>query len=286
MQSTTKASSERRIRTTRGAESGVALIMALMALLLLTAIGLTLATSTSTEVQVAANYRWSLQALHNAEAGIEVAKTVLVGDKWPTRLAQRTGIPIAPATKGWTPGVPASYSPLPATEGGSRDFENGSAACDPLGAGMGYGVVMRDDNGDGSALENRTHYPPAAPANQYLKGSFTVWYRWALTYDRTDGTVRDMKKDDNSYPSEVMIVVSEGVAPGQATAGTRAVQVVEATIYGPIQSEPCDAGLTPQAGSGPGGAGLNPCQPIGDNITVAVPGSGSSGGAIIDATRQ
>ena len=48
-----------------------------MALMLLTFLGLTLAATTSTELQIATNYRWSQQALYNAEAGIEAGKIIL-----------------------------------------------------------------------------------------------------------------------------------------------------------------------------------------------------------------
>jgi len=50
----------------RGHERGFALILAILALMLLTFLGLTLATSTSTELRIATNYRWNQQALYNA----------------------------------------------------------------------------------------------------------------------------------------------------------------------------------------------------------------------------
>ena len=55
-------------------EGGFALILAILSLMLLTFLGLTLAATTSTELQIATNYRWSQQALYNAEAGIEAAR--------------------------------------------------------------------------------------------------------------------------------------------------------------------------------------------------------------------
>src|SRR5437867_4139967 len=58
-------------------ESGFALILAILALMLLTTLGLALATITSTELQIATNYRWSQQALYNSEAGVEVGKIIL-----------------------------------------------------------------------------------------------------------------------------------------------------------------------------------------------------------------
>ena len=49
-------------RSVHGTQSGFALVLALLALLLLTFLGLTLAVTTSTELQIATNYRWSEQA--------------------------------------------------------------------------------------------------------------------------------------------------------------------------------------------------------------------------------
>ena len=61
----------------RPGERGFALVLAILSLMLLTFLGLTLATTTSTELQIATNYRWSQQALYNAEAGIESARILL-----------------------------------------------------------------------------------------------------------------------------------------------------------------------------------------------------------------
>ena len=58
-------------------QAGFALILAILSLMLLTFLGLTLAATTSTELQIATNYRWSQQALYNAEAGLEAAKLLL-----------------------------------------------------------------------------------------------------------------------------------------------------------------------------------------------------------------
>jgi type II secretory pathway component PulK len=55
-------------------ESGFALILALLALALLTTMGLALANSSSVELQIATNQRWAESARYNAEAGLEYAK--------------------------------------------------------------------------------------------------------------------------------------------------------------------------------------------------------------------
>ena len=52
----------KKAETARG-ESGFALVLAILSLMLLTFLGLTLATTTSTELQIATNYRWSQQAV-------------------------------------------------------------------------------------------------------------------------------------------------------------------------------------------------------------------------------
>ena len=62
----------------RAREAGMALVLAIMALMLLTFLGLTLAATTSTELQIATNYRWSEQARYNAEAGVEAGKVILI----------------------------------------------------------------------------------------------------------------------------------------------------------------------------------------------------------------
>ena len=56
-------------RRDRRHEGGFALILAILALMLLTFLGLTLATTTSTELRIATNYRWNTQALYNAGGG-------------------------------------------------------------------------------------------------------------------------------------------------------------------------------------------------------------------------
>ena len=126
--------------TTRGrsGESGFALLLAILSLMLLTFLGLTLAATTSTELQIATNYRWSLQAFYNAEAGIEAGKRVLQTINWRAALPAARGSWAPPTT---TP-VPTTNQPVPPFAGGTRNFEMG--LCDQRGFGAGYGVVLND----------------------------------------------------------------------------------------------------------------------------------------------
>ena len=59
--------------TERDHESGAALLIALMAIMLISALGLTLALTTGAETIIAANYRDGVQGLYAADAGLERA---------------------------------------------------------------------------------------------------------------------------------------------------------------------------------------------------------------------
>jgi hypothetical protein len=208
-------------------EAGFALILAIIALMLLTFLGLTLSLSTSTETQVARNYSWSRQAHYNALAGAEVARNILT-----TALLNGTVVdwsPYLPATR-----VAGSMSAPPATGSNSnRDWEG--AYCDkPVTEygrnGVGYGRIMTlDGSSTGTQLQDVTTYQ-----GQNLKGAFTVWVRRVTKWD---GSTNQMV-DDTAQNSRAVITV-EGVAPYIFTASNQsgatqrqqqAVQVIEIDI--------------------------------------------------------
>ena len=122
-----------------GDAAGFALILALLALMLLTFLGLTLATTTSTELQVAANYRWSQQAYYNAEAGLEAAKIMLRRVQDANKV-----LPVARVGTSWNEYTanPTSAPTGLALATATRNFENWR--CDKRGNGVGYGVVIND----------------------------------------------------------------------------------------------------------------------------------------------
>src|SRR5205085_3004812 len=66
-----------RLAQTRRPERGVALVASLMTLLLLTAMGLTIALIATTETAVSANYRRNEQAFFSADAGVGIARESL-----------------------------------------------------------------------------------------------------------------------------------------------------------------------------------------------------------------
>jgi type IV pilus assembly PilX-like protein len=72
-----------RLRTRLAAEEGTALVIALMAVLLLTALGAAVVMVTNTETKISANHRNSLEALYAADAAVErVVQDLLMVPRW------------------------------------------------------------------------------------------------------------------------------------------------------------------------------------------------------------
>jgi hypothetical protein len=88
-------------------ERGAALVMALISLLLLTALGLALVMTTSTETMIAYNFSGGQEALYAADAGIErTMQDVLTVPDWNTILAGLT-------TSAFVDGSPSGAHPMP-----------------------------------------------------------------------------------------------------------------------------------------------------------------------------
>jgi hypothetical protein len=248
----------------RNGEQGFALVLAILSLMLLTFLGLTLATTTSTELQIATNFRWSQQALYNAEAGLEAARIVLsnvanVTDGWLNELpTQRPGT--------WAEG--SAPGPLDSPTG--RDFEQ--SGCDIRG-GVGYGLVLAD---------NTTRYEDVSTfEGETLNGAFTIWIRRGLEV-QNDGTFADSDRND------ALIIVSEGRAPysGAGTAFTsarQATRVLETSFSLALNTvgDPCLGTQAGQEGMSPTGENFNPCAPItagaGGSLETAFGGAGAGG---------
>jgi Tfp pilus assembly protein PilX len=249
-------------------EAGFALVLAILSLMLLTFLGLTLATTSSTELQIATNYRWSQQALYNAEAGIELGKRFLRQIEWQTVLPPaRTGgfQSYAGYASGNCAQGDAAHCPVPALTRATRSFEN--YACDQTAtvaaaAGFqGYGMVL-DDVNFAVPFENVTTF-----LGQTLNGSFTLWVRRPYALSATDPPfLEDDTRNDH------LVLTSEGIAPyvgnlldptnpGAAFGRTnRAMRIMEVTLQR-IAPGDCE-NRTSQAGSGPLGAGFDQCDPI------------------------
>jgi Tfp pilus assembly protein PilX len=186
-------------------QSGFALILALLALMLLSTMGLALSSSSTTEMQIASNQRWSEAARYNAEAGIEYGMNLLRTADWAAIL------PAARTAADWNPSL-WNTSPASAATGtapqtrATRNFENWR--CDSKGYGMGYGVVF-DDGGAQGPEEFRTDIGGVS-----MNGAFTLWVRRPV---RWNGDVNNPASPGTAledYPNpDVLVLVSEGVAP-------------------------------------------------------------------------
>jgi PilX N-terminal len=192
------------VKRDRRGEAGFALIVAILALMLLTFLGLTLAMTTSTELQIATNYRWGQQALYNAEAGLEVTRAIMVrvGDGQLLLPEARSITPWNPSTVSVP--VPPTNQPIPRFVA-ARNFEGSD--CDKWGNGVGYGQVFTDPNAPTLPFENRS-----TAFGQNLNGGFTVWIRRELVL--TGSTFSDNPVGEN------VTVTSEGSAPFRGVTGT------------------------------------------------------------------
>jgi hypothetical protein len=263
----------------RRGQAGFALILAMLALVLLTFLGLTLATTTSTELQIATNYRWSEQALYNAEAGVEAGRVLLRGiSDWGTILPTvRTGTWLGntdPSTAGG--GATAPHSRTDEWGNPARNFE--SWQCDQYGNGTGYGVVL-DDGSAAAPYQYKT-----TMFGRTLTGAFTIWVRRPpcrldtanLTdYGAGNATCRIATVATGDDDNLVMVV--EGVAPflPGAPLTNRAVRVIEVTLSKatPLSSDPCGT-RGGQVGGGPEGANFSACDPVtGAGVAAAFGGS-------------
>jgi hypothetical protein len=237
-------------------EGGFALILAILSLMLLTFLGLTLAATTSTELQIATNYRWSQQALYNAEAGLEAAKLLLA------QVAQVDGdfrniLPTARAGN-WSYGVtgvaPGPPFPVPAARAGLRDYERMGCADR---AGVGFGRVLTSPVGSPQPgdYQDVSSYMQAT-----LNGAFTIWVRRQLV-ESAQGMLSD--DTDNTH----LVVTAEGIAPytAQNDAFTRTNQARRTLELGlqllVNQGNRCQ-GLAGQEGLGASGENFDPCSPL------------------------
>jgi hypothetical protein len=252
----------------RGQE-GLALILALLSLMLLTFLGLTLAVTTSTELQIATNYRWGQQALYNAEAGLEVAKRYL-------RNVAGWGVFLPPPRTDVESGLaafcndPKYMNPGPSGEA-TRTCE--LSDCDTV-AHAGYGVVLWDPTFT-TPFQNFPSFfiGTVAPGVGILSGTFTVWVRRPLERNTTTG-----KLDESSSDLAVVITV-EGTAPASGTSNfalaNRAVRFLEVTLN---RIEPSDCeNRGGQIGGGPSGSGFDQCNPVSKEAIlggVGEPGAG------------
>ncbi len=238
--------------TTSG-QSGFALIMALLTLMVLTFLGLALAATTTTELQIGYNYKWGQQAFYNAEAGIELAKRFLRQQTWSTILPRARVAAEMPTTSVTTLWTLARQNPSGTA---SRNFENSSCETTIQGnPSVGFGVVL-----DHSSLTVPFQHISDS-LGQQLGGAFSAWVRRPLSATAL-GEEEDEQKDD------VLILTVEGIAPytglqsGLSFAQrNRAVRYLEVELK-KVDPADCENDFTGQTGMGALGANYDPCYAV------------------------
>jgi hypothetical protein len=289
-----KGSSDGRSSSAIQGSPGFALILSILALLLLTFLGLTLATTTSTELQIASNYRWSQQALYNAEAGIEAGKFILktIPTDWTKVLPPArpgcdfgAGAGCWPADSSLHPGLPAApWNGNDAFGNPARNWED--QACDNQ-TGEGLGAVLND----ALAVPLIPPYLPQGPAQnmtapfgQALNGAFTLWVRRDIqTYNGVVVPQVGWLQDDPTPQPTTLVLTAEGTAPfvggaNQAfTAANRAVQYLQVFLQRAPQAPGCGGKNSGQKGGAPSGANFSTCGRLGPGSLAAFAGMAGAG---------
>jgi len=195
------------IRNRRFSESGSALFLSIVVLLILSVIGLGLMLTARTEMDIASNHRWSEMAFFNAEAALELGKNVLAayavrdGD-----FRNAVAPPRGPSEMRRTPNDPAACGEPDAA--GCRDYQYFIRRREFT---VYIGRVLRDL--DGRLLQYDPRKPVAGDTRGDIdgdgagdiSGTVTLWVRRPLSGNEDYGF------SDNRH--DRVVLTAEGTAP-------------------------------------------------------------------------
>ena len=213
----------------RAKEEGSAFVISILVLFVLTVLGMALMLTTTTEKDIAINYRWGEQAFFNADAALEYGKNVLAGylvenaDFSAILPPPRLDVTVPDATAPWGAAHPEAGSCDPASPG-CRDYQYFADSCPPDGTNcvrVYIGRVLRRT--DGTLAQYDFRLPPGVPAGDLdgdgavdLEGTTTLWVRRPVV------GVQDYGSPSGDLPSgrhDRAILTAEGTAPGAMGAG-------------------------------------------------------------------
>ncbi len=194
-------------------DSGSALIISILVLFILTVLGMALMMTTTTETQIAANYRWGEMAFFNADAALEYGKNVLA--TYAVRDGDfRQALPPARDSSGMNVPPTDPNGCADATTAGCRDYQY---SVPERNMTVYIGRVLRDINGGPIQYDFRQPQPGDTRGDidrdgtQDIMGSVTVWVRRPLTASDDYGATDD--KHDWA------ILTAEGTAPNFQAVG-------------------------------------------------------------------
>jgi hypothetical protein len=247
-----------------GGNEGSAFVISILVLFVLSVLGLALMLTTSTEKDIAINYRWGEQAFFNADAALEYGKNVLASyavlssDFEAILPLARADATVPDNTQPWGAALPGGgCNPMAP---GCRDNQYFVDQCPQGGGGpctRAYiGLVLTRLDGTQAMWDFRM--PAAGIAGDLdndgvadIDGTYTIWVRRPLV-----GT-----RDYGSLPNENdrVILTAEGTAPGTHAAGAgkpASLRRLEMSIRLPTAgiAPPCsqsdETGCKPGKGSG------------------------------------
>ncbi len=203
---------------------GSAFVISILVLFVLTVLGLALMLTTSTEKDIAINYRWGEQAFFNADAALEYGKNVLASyallnaDFTAILPPARNDATVPADTAAWGTAHPDGLACNP-TAGGCRDYQYFVDQCQPGGGGpctrTYIGRVLRRQDGTQAMWDFRLPVGTVGDLDNDgaadIEGTYTLWVRRPII-----GT-----RDYGSLPNENdrVILTAEGTAPGALGAG-------------------------------------------------------------------
>lgn len=207
------------LRTRARGNEGSAFVISILVLFVLSVLGLALMLTTTTEKDIAINYRWGEQAFFNADAALEYGKNELANFVWLNTDFSNILPPARPDVvvnpgDGRNVKHPDGGACDPTTAG-CRDYQYFVDQCQQDGTGpctrIFIGRVLR--RADGTLAQNDFRQPPAMPGDldgdgaRDIDGTFTLWVRRPIV-----GTA-DYDQSDR------VILTAEGTAPNSMGAG-------------------------------------------------------------------
>ena len=211
-------------------DEGSAFVISILVLFILTVLGMALMLTTTTEKDIAINYRWGEQAFFNADAALEYGKNVVAasllnnGDFAALLPPARADVTVPSSGAAWGVGHPDAGA-CTRTTFGCRDYQYYVDRCQPDGSGpcvrIYIGRVLTRP--DGTLVQYDFRQAGASVSGDLdgdgeadLEGSITIWARRPVVGDRDYGAPTPQ---DPLGRHDRVILTAEGTAPGAMGAG-------------------------------------------------------------------
>ena len=212
-------------------DDGSAFVISILVLFVLSVLGMALMLTTTTETDIAVNYRWGEQAFFNADAALEYGKNVLGahllnnGDFAALLPPARGDVTVAGSGEAWGAALPPDPDACNPTTSGCRHYQYFVDRCQPDGSGpcvrIYIGRVLTRP--DGSLAQWDFRLPGASVSgdldgdgNADVEGSITLWARRPIVGSRDYGIPTAL---DPLGRNDRVILTAEGTAPGGMGAG-------------------------------------------------------------------